>query len=94
MPSKSQVASEIKALKKLKPTGVWAHETQQLIDVAIDELLFPSDRTAAGRNELICSERAIRDICSERAIRECVQLWKDTGQLKDRPSEMWKGLAI
>jgi hypothetical protein len=85
MPSKSQVASEIKALKKLKPIGVWAHETQQLIDAAIDELLFPFDRTAAEWNELICSERVIR---------EYVQLWKDTGQLKDQPSEMWKGLAI
>lgn len=84
MKSKQEIQEEIKALKKLKPYGVWKDRTARTIAAAIDELEEPFDRTAPEWGELLPHDRDMRDQ---------VQRWKECGSEEDRPAQGWGGLA-
>lgn len=83
MRTKPEIADEINALKALKPVGPHARNTQSKIDLAIDELNFGVDDTAAEWNEM--SE-------SERDIVMTTRNWK-TGGSADKPSKGWGSLV-
>lgn len=83
MRTKKEIETEITALKKLKPVGLWANKTAKMIIATIDEFGAPFDRTAGEWNELSDSERQVRDDARD---------WAE-GNSDDRPSAQWKGFV-
>lgn len=83
MRTATEIATEIAALKALKPMGAWAIKTMQSIQVAIEELEFGVDDTAEEWHALTDTQRDM--VLTTRA-------WKQ-GHSNDRPSEGWGDLV-
>lgn len=82
-PTQEQVQAEIEALKKLKPFGPFRAKTERAIEIAIEALKYGFDQTADEWNELDDEQQ---DTVFQ------AEGWK-TGDIKDRPSTGWEGLA-
>lgn len=82
--TEKEIASEITALKPLKPVpGPFQQKTQRSIELAIEELEFGVDDTADEWNDLSDEQQDIVNTARN---------WKD-GFSTDKPSEGW-GLLV
>lgn len=82
MKTKTQIQQEIAELKALKPVGPFAAKTARSIKLAVEELEFGVDQTAAEWDELTDEQR---DIVSQTAA------WREG--FADRPSTDWGSLV-
>lgn len=83
MRTKTEIDSEIKELRALKPTGLHRFVTSSFIALQIEELEHGIDDTAGEWEEFIPSEKTL--ILETRA-------WKE-GRSNDQPSKGWDGLV-
>lgn len=84
MRTPQEIRKEIKALKKLKPTGMFKFKTARSIALAIQELEYRYDDTSDEWNELTDSQRDII---------HCARAWKE-GDSSHKPSEGWGNLVM
>lgn len=84
MRTPKEIQNEIRALKALKPVGIFRHRTTHWIGLIIEELSEGIDDTAGEWNEL--SEDDQRIVLDARR-------WKEGDTHQDRPSEGWGKLV-
>ena len=83
MRTKEEIDTEIAALKALRPTGPHKKNTENMIDMAIEELQYGVDDTAEEWMELSDNHRD--SVMTARR-------WKE-GESNERPSQGWEGLV-
>ena len=83
MRTKSEISAEIRALKALCPAGKFKKKTQNLINLAIEELEFGIDDTAGEWGEMTDADHDIVHTAFH---------WKEK-MSNDRPSQGWGNLV-